>query len=51
MPSEESHAKALSLVDQAVKLDNENDLETGIFRFKKIHTYLIPHQLIGIYKN
>ena len=30
MPSEESHAKALSLIDQAVKLDNENDLEAGI---------------------
>lgn len=30
LPSEESHAKALSLIDQAVKLDNENDLEAGI---------------------
>ena len=30
LPSEESHAKALSLIDQAVKLDNENDLDAGI---------------------
>ena len=50
MPSEESHAKALSLVDQAVKLDNENDLDTGM----KIQINFFihnPHQLIGIYKN
>ena len=39
MPSEESHAKALSLVDQAVKLDNENNLEAGIvFRFFLLST-------------
>ena len=39
MPSEESHAKALSLIDEAVKLDNENGLEAGIVN---------PRHLIGI---
>ena len=43
MPSEESHAKALSLVDQAVKLDNENNLEAGT------GFYYLRHQLFGIY--
>lgn len=42
MPSEESHAKALSLIDQAVKLDNENDLEAALTIYKSALEYLIP---------
>ena len=50
MPSEESHAKALSLVDQAVKLDNESNLEAGIVIRYISFFYYLRHQLFGISK-
>ena len=48
MPSEESHAKALSLIDQAVKLDNENDLEAGIVLYIQMIFFFHIHFKIHV---
>ena len=34
MPSDESNVKALSLIDQAVKMDQEKDLEGALTLYK-----------------
>ena len=42
MPSEESHAKAASIIDQAVKIDHEGNLEDALKLYKSALEYLIP---------
>ena len=42
MPSEESHAKAVSIIDQAVKIDQEGHLEEALQLYKSALEYLIP---------
>lgn len=42
LPSEESHAKAVQLIEQAVKLDQEDDLEAALVLYRSALEYLIP---------
>ena len=42
MPSDESNVKALNLIDQAVKMDQEKDLEGALTLYKSALEYLIP---------
>jgi len=42
LPSEESHAKAVQLIDQAVTLDNDGKLQEALVLYKSALEYLIP---------
>ena len=42
LPSEESHAKAVQLIDEAVQLDNDGKLQDALVIYKSALEYLIP---------
>ena len=42
MPSEESHLKVKEIIDQAVKIDQDGDLEQAMQLYKSALEYLIP---------
>ena len=52
MPSDESNVKALSLIDQAVKMDQEKDLEGALTLYKSgISSYAWILSFLAIFQN